>query len=108
MEKLIAKRAILFGCKIYAAGDTLPATDERMVSAWLAADSAEFADTEAATLEPEAAPEVEEPALAETAPLESLTKDELALLAEAKGIKLPRGAAKALIIDRLRGEGSAQ
>ena len=42
MKKLIAKRPILYGSRMYEAGDTLPANDERMVNAWLAAESAEL------------------------------------------------------------------
>lgn len=107
MKRLIAKRAILLGCKTYEIGDTLPAADERMVNAWLAAGSAEFANSEStpADAEPVPAPE----ASASPSPeLEALSKDELKKLADDRGIKLPRGAAKALIIDRLRSEGGAR
>ena len=108
MKKLIAKRAILLGCKTYDIGDTLPAADERMANAWIAAGSAELMDTEPAPADTEPAPVIETDNQPEPAPLEALSKDELKKLADDKGIKLPRGAAKALIIDRLRSEGGAQ
>lgn len=108
MRKLIAKRAILLGCKTYDIGDALPAADERMVNAWIAAGSAEFANSEPAPADVELVPAVETNNQPEPAPLEALSKDELKKLADDKGIKLPRGAAKALIIDRLRSEGGAQ
>lgn len=108
MKRLIAKRAILLGCKTYEIGDTLPAADERMVNAWLAAGSAEFVNSESTTADAEPAPALEANVLPTPAPLETLPKDELKKLADDKGIKLPRGAAKALIIDRLRSEGGAQ
>uniref|UniRef100_A0AAU8B5Q8 Mu-like prophage FluMu N-terminal domain-containing protein n=1 Tax=Dulem virus 34 TaxID=3145752 RepID=A0AAU8B5Q8_9CAUD len=40
MKRLIAKRAVLYGARMYQPGDTLPAGDAKMVAAWLRADSA--------------------------------------------------------------------
>lgn len=107
MKKLIAKRAILYGSRMYEAGDTLPASDERMVDAWLAAESAEFIDTEKAPecavqeMADRSADETDADAHLDPAQLEGMSKDELKKLAEDMGVELPRGAAKALIIDRL-------
>lgn len=113
MKRLIAKRAILLGCKMHEIGDTLPAADERMVNAWLAAGSAEFVNPESTPADAESASASEASASPSPSPspspeLEALSKDELKKLADDKGIKLPRGAAKALIIDRLRSEGGAR
>lgn len=107
MKKLIAKRPILYGSRMYEAGDTLPASDERMVDAWLAAESAEFIDTEKAPecadqeMADRSADETDADAHLDPAQLEGMSKDELKRLAEDMGVELPRGAAKALIIDRL-------
>lgn len=107
MKKLIAKRHILYGSRMYEAGDTLPANDERMVNAWLAAESAEFIDAEKTPecidqeMACESADETAADAHLDPAQLESMSKDELKKLAEDMGVELPRGAAKALIIDRL-------
>ena len=98
MKKLIAKRPILYGSRMYETGDTLPANDERMVNAWLAAESAEFIDQEMAC---ESADETAADAHLDPAQLEGMSKNELKKLAEDMGVELPRGAAKALIIDRL-------
>ena len=35
MKKLIAKRSVLYLGRMYDAGDTLPANDQKMVTAWL-------------------------------------------------------------------------
>ena len=102
MKKLIAKRPILYGSRMYEAGDTLPANDERMVNAWLAAESAELIDTEKAIecadqeIADIPADETAADAHIDPAQLEGMSKDELKKLAEDMG-----GAAKALIIDRL-------
>ena len=107
MKKLIAKRPILYGSRMYEAGDTLPANDERMVNAWLAAESAELIDTEKAIecadqeIADIPADETAADAHIDPAQLEGMSKDELKKLAEDMGVELPRGAAKALIIDRL-------
>ena len=47
MKKLIAKRPVLYLGRIYDAGDTLPANDQKMVTAWLNAKSAEWGGQEA-------------------------------------------------------------
>lgn len=92
---------------MYEAGDTLPANDERMVNAWLAAESAELIDTEKAIecadqeIADIPADETAVDAHIDPAQLEGMSKDELKKLAEDMGVELPRGAAKALIIDRL-------
>ena len=44
MKRLTAQRPILYGGRMYQAGDTLPAYDKRMVQAWLSAGSAEMTD----------------------------------------------------------------
>ena len=47
MKKLIAKRPVLYLGRMYDAGDTLPANDQKMVTAWLNAKSAEWDGQEA-------------------------------------------------------------
>lgn len=47
MKKLIAKRPVLYLGRMYGAGDTLPANDQKMVTAWLNAKSAEWGGQEA-------------------------------------------------------------
>ena len=47
MKKLIAKRPVLYLGRMYDAGDTLPANDQKMVTAWLTAKSAEWGGQEA-------------------------------------------------------------
>lgn len=47
MKKLIAKRPVLYLGRMYDPGDTLPANDQRMVTAWLNAKSAEWSGQEA-------------------------------------------------------------
>ena len=47
MKKLIAKRPVLYMGRMYDAGDTLPANDQKMVTAWLNAKSAEWGGKEA-------------------------------------------------------------
>ena len=47
MKKLIAKRPVLYMGRMYDAGDTLPANDQKMVTAWLNAKSAEWGGQEA-------------------------------------------------------------
>lgn len=143
MKKLTAKRPILYGGRMYQAGDTLPAYDKRMVQAWLSAGSAKMTDdaaeeaagvgqdgTESATTQDTqgAADTTED---AQEAPdttegtqenpdgdhsggdtdmveghldpkqLEEMNKDDLKKLAKDLGVDLPRGAAKALIVERL-------
>lgn len=47
MKKLIAKRPVLYLGRMYDAGDTIPANDQKMVTAWLNAKSAEWGGQEA-------------------------------------------------------------
>lgn len=135
MKKLTAKRPILFGGRMYEVGDTLPAQDQRMVNAWLAAGSAELdghdapaealtppagadggqndadadketEDTQGTENAAEAAengengPDMVEGHL-DPAQLEEMTKEQLKQLADDMGVDLPRGATKALIVERL-------
>lgn len=55
MKRLTAQRPILYGGRMYQAGDTLPAYDKRMVQAWLSAESAKVTDdaAEEATMPPQ-------------------------------------------------------
>ena len=46
MKKLIAKRPVLYLGRMYDPGDTLPANDQRMVTAWLNARSAAWSGQE--------------------------------------------------------------
>lgn len=48
MKRLTAKRPILYGGRMYEAGEALPAQDQRMVNAWLEAGSAAVIDPDAA------------------------------------------------------------
>lgn len=143
MKRLTAQRPILYGGRMYQAGDTLPAYDKRMVQAWLSTGSAKMTDdaaeeaagvgqdgTESATTQDTqgAADTTED---AQEAPdttegtqenpdgdhsggdtdmveghldpkqLEEMNKDDLKKLAKDLGVDLPRGAAKALIVERL-------
>lgn len=47
MKKLIAKRPVLYLGRMYDPGDTLPANDQKMVTAWLNAKSAAWSGQEA-------------------------------------------------------------
>lgn len=156
MKRLTAQRPILYGGRMYQAGDTLPAYDKRMVQAWLSAESAkmtddaaeeatmplqdadggqdgtENADTTQGTQEVTDATEGTQEVTDATegnqesqesqenhdgnhsgestdmveghldpAQLEEMNKDDLKKLAKDMGVDLPRGAAKALIVERL-------
>ena len=142
MKRLTAQRPILYGGRMYEAGDTLPAHDKRMVQAWLSAKSAaviddaaevspppadagggqdgtENADTTQGTQEATDAAEGTQESQEnhddnhsgdntdmveghlDPAQLEEMTKDDLKKLAKDMGVDLPRGAAKALIVERL-------
>ena len=146
MKRLTAQRPILYGGRMYQAGDTLPAYDKRMVQAWLSAESAKMTDdaVEEATMPPQDADggqdgtenadttqDTQEAADAtegaqesqesqenrngnhsgdntdmveghlDPAQLEEMAKDDLKKLAKDMGVDLPRGAAKALIVERL-------
>lgn len=143
MKRLTAQRPILYGGRMYQAGDTLPAYDKRMVQAWLSAGSAKMTDdaaeeaagvgqdgTESATTQDtqgaadttedaQEAPDTTEGTQENPggnhsgddtnmveghlgpAQLEEMNKDDLKKLAKDMGVDLPRGAAKALIVERL-------
>lgn len=145
MKRLTAQRPILYGGRMYQAGDTLPAYDKRMVQAWLSAGSAKMTGdaaaeaTDATQDAQEAAGTTEDtqgtqeitdategtqesqenpggdhsgddtdmveghldPAQLDPAQLEEMNKDDLKKLAKDMGVDLPRGAAKALIVERL-------
>ena len=156
MKRLTAQRPILYGGRMYQAGDTLPAYDKRMVQAWLSAESAkmtddaaeeatmplqdadggqdgtENADTTQGTQEVTDATEGTQEVTDATegtqesqesqenhdgnhsgestdmveghldpAQLGEMDKDDLKKLAKDMGVDLPRGAAKALIVERL-------
>ena len=155
MKRLTAQRPILYGGRMYQAGDTLP-YDKRMVQAWLSAESAkmtddaaeeatmplqdadggqdgtENADTTQGTQEVTDATEGTQEVTDATegtqesqesqenhdgnhsgestdmveghldpAQLGEMNKDDLKKLAKDMGVDLPRGAAKALIVERL-------
>ena len=132
MKRLTAQRPILYGGRMYQAGDT-PAYDKRMVQAWLSAESAKMTDdaAEEATMPLQDADggqdgtenadttqgtqesqenhdgnhsgentDMVEGHL-DPAQLEEMNKDDLKKLAKDMGVDLPRGAAKALIVERL-------
>lgn len=120
MKRLTAQRPILYGGRMYQAGDTLPAYDKRMVQAWLSAESAKMTDdaAEEATMPPQDADGAQESqenhdgnhsgentdmveGHLDPAQMEEMNKDDLKKLAKDMGVDLPRGAAKALIVERL-------
>lgn len=142
MKRLTAQRPILYGGRMYQAGDTLPAYDKRMVQAWLSAGSAKMTDdaaeeatmplqdadggqdgtenadttqdTQEAADATEGAQESQEnhngnhsgdtdmvEGHLDPKQLEEMNKDDLKKLAKDMGVDLPRGAAKALIVERL-------
>ena len=147
MKRLTAQRPILYGGRMYQAGDTLPAYDKRMVQAWLSAGSAKMTDdaaeeaadggqdgtesadatqdTQGAADTTEGTQDAQDTADAtggtqentdgdhsggdtdmveghlDPKQLEKMNKDDLKKLAKDLGVDLPRGAAKALIVERL-------
>lgn len=147
MKRLTAQRPILYGGRMYQAGDTLPAYDKRMVQAWLSAGSAKMTDnaaeeaadggqdgtesadaaqdTQGAVDTTEGTQDDQDTADAtggtqentggdhsggdtdmveghlDPKQLEEMNKDDLKKLAKDMGVDLPRGAAKALIVERL-------
>lgn len=153
MKRLTAQRPILYGGRMYQAGDTLPAYDKRMVQAWLSAESAKMTDdaaeeatmpaqdvdsghdgtesadatkdTQGAADTTEGTQDAQDTADAtggnqentdgdhsggdtdmveghlDPAQLGGMNKDDLKKLAKDMGVDLPRGAAKALIVERL-------
>ena len=140
MKRLTAQRPILYGGRMYQAGDTLPAYDKRMVQAWLSAGSAKMTG-DAAAEATDATQDAQEAAGTtedtqgtqeitdategtqesqenhggdhsgddtdmveghlDPKQLEEMNKDDLKKLAKDMGVDLPRGAAKALIVERL-------
>lgn len=60
MKKLIAKRPVLYLGRMYDAGDTLPANDQKMVTAWLNAKSAAWDGQEAGERHQEAQEDAEQ------------------------------------------------
>ena len=143
MKRLTAQRPILYGGRMYQAGDTLPAYDKRMVQAWLSAGSAKMTgdaaaeatdatqdaqeaagtteDTQGTQEITDATEGTQESQESQENPggdhsgddtdmveghldpkqLEEMNKDDLKKLAKDMGVDLPRGAAKALIVERL-------
>ena len=129
MERWIAKRAVLYQGRQYEPGEPLPAYDPLMVDAWLRAGTAKMVsdakpeettagdnngqngqevtgdtqdgqDAENGTQDGQSAPEMVDGHL-DPAQLESMSKEALVALAKDMGVELPRGAAKAQIIEKL-------
>ena len=118
MKALTAKRAVLYQGRMYEPGDALPAGDSKMVEAWLQAESAEWTGEDQkpaqegqeiqgaaeGTQEIQGAAEgtldVVDGHLTREG-LETMTKANLEKLAKDMGVEIPRGATKALIIERL-------
>lgn len=131
MKALTAKRAVLYQGRMYEPGDALPAGDSKMVEAWLQAESAEWTEEdqkpaqEGQEIQGAAEGTQEGQGAAEDAQegqegqgaaegtldvvdghltregLETMTKANLEKLAKDMGVEIPRGATKALIIERL-------
>ena len=121
MKALTAKRAVLYQGRMYEPGDTLPAGDSKMVEAWLEAESAEWTGedqepAQEAQGEPGTDNDTQEGQEGQGAAegtldvvdghltregLETMTKANLEKLAKDMGVEIPRGATKALIIERL-------
>lgn len=131
MKALTAKRAVLYQGRMYEPGDALPAGDSKMVEAWLKAESAEWTGEdqklarEGQEIQGAAEGTQEGQGAAEDAQegqegqgaaegtldvvdghltregLETMTKANLEKLAKDMGVEIPRGATKALIIERL-------
>ena len=128
MKALTAKRAVLYQGRMYEPGDALPAGDSKMVEAWLQAESAEWTGEdqkpaqEGQEIQGAAEGTQEDQGAAEDAQegqgaaegtldvvdghltregLETMTKANLEKLAKDMGVEIPRGATKALIIERL-------
>lgn len=111
MKQLIAKRAVLYQGRQYEAEESLPAYDAVMVDAWLRAgtavrvNDAEQAEAQADddgqnTQEGQGTIEMVDGHL-DPAQLASMSKEDLERLAKDMGVDLPRGAAKALIVEKL-------
>ena len=108
MKALTAKRAVLYQGRMYEPGDALPAGDSKMVEAWLQAESAEWTGEDQKPAQEgqeiqgaaEGTLDVVDGHLTRES-LETMTKANLEKLAKDMGVELPRGATKALIIERL-------
>lgn len=119
MERLIANRAVLYQGRQYEPGEPLPAYDPTMVDAWLRVGTAKMVsdakleETPAGddngqdgqketkdTQDGQGTPEMVEGHL-DPAQLESMSREDLVALAKDLGVELPRGAAKALIVEKL-------
>lgn len=119
MKQLIAKRAVLYQGRQYEPGKPLPAYDPTMVDAWLRAGSAKMVsdakpeETPAGddnghnsqdglqnSQDDQGVPEMVDGHL-DPAQLASMSKEDLERLAKDMGVDLPRGAAKALIVEKL-------
>ena len=126
MKALTAKRAVLYQGRMYEPGDALPAGDSKMVEAWLewtgedqkpAQEGQEIQGAAEGTQEGQgAAEDAQEGQEGQGAAegtldvvdghltregLETMTKANLEKLAKDMGVEIPRGATKALIIERL-------
>lgn len=108
MKALTAKRAVLYQGRMYEPGDALPAGDSKMVEAWLQAESAEWTGEDQKPAREgqeiqgaaEGTLDVVDGHLTREG-LETMTKANLEKLAKDMGVEIPRGATKALIIERL-------
>lgn len=126
MKQLIAKRAVLYQGRQYEPGEPLPAYDTKMVDAWLRAGTAKLVSDanpeetpagddngqnghddlqngqggQEGTEDAQGAPEMVDGHL-DPAQLASMSKEDLERLAKDMGVDLPRGAAKALIVEKL-------
>lgn len=115
MKRLIAQRPVLYLGRTYQAGDTLPANDERMVTAWLKAKTAAWSGQEATERKETGGGTVdaggEKPAEnanqeavkghLDAEQLGEMTKADLEKLAADMGVELPKGATKAQIVEKL-------
>lgn len=121
MKALTARRAVLYQGRMYEPGDTLPASDEKMVEAWLEAESTEWTgEAQEPAQEAQGKPGTDNGTQGDQEglgaaegtmdvvdghltreSLEPMTKANLEKLAKDMGVEIPRGATKALIIERL-------
>ena len=136
MERLRAKRPILYGGRMYREGEALPVYDPAMVRAWTEAGSAAWAEEkpkkaeEGAVSAPAAAQERREAgaegkdtgkeksasasgkgdvtASLTADSLNGMDKKQLEKLAAELGVALPRGATKALMVEKLSGRAAEE
>lgn len=64
MQKLTAKRHILYESRMYLPGDILPTNNQSMLEAWIEAGTAVWMDTEQEKSPAKAIPKTAEPGLA--------------------------------------------